>query len=104
VILFIKSKKNLFVCFRIPSPEELILVYGDTEGCVNILIFFAAREIFRLLTNVERRKGIPTITFDRFLDTYKCDYVRWQVHREWIGKRIVKRMKLQLILPCLSLI
>lgn len=71
---------------RIPSPEELLLVYGDTEGCVNILIFFAAREIFRLLTNVERRKGIPTITFDRFIDSFKCDYVRWQVHREWIGK------------------
>lgn len=54
---------------------------------MNILIFFAAREIFRLLTNVERRKGIPTITFDRFLDSFKCDYVRWKVHQEWIGKR-----------------
>ncbi|CAF4119032.1 unnamed protein product, partial [Adineta steineri] len=70
--------------YGIPSPDELLLVYGDTEGCINILIFFAAREIFRLLTNVERRKGIPTISFDRFLDSYKCDYVRWKVHREWI--------------------
>jgi len=94
-IILIKSNKIFLFVFRIPSPEELLLVYGDTEGCVNILIFFAAREIFRLLTNVERRKGIPTITFDRFLDTYKCDYVRWQVHREWIGKRIIIRMKLQ---------
>ncbi|UJR35207.1 hypothetical protein I4U23_027974 [Adineta vaga] len=70
--------------FGIPSADELILLYGDTEGCVNILIFFAAREVFRLLTNVERRKGIPTITLDRFLETFKCDYIRWQVHREWI--------------------
>lgn len=71
---------------RIPSPDELLLVYGDTEGCVNILIFFAAREILRLLTNAERKKGIPTMPFDRFLETFKCDYVRWQVHREWIGE------------------
>lgn len=65
----------------------MILLFGDTDGCVNILIFLAAREIFRLLTTLERRKGIPTVTFDRFLDSYKCDYIRWQVHREWIGKK-----------------
>jgi hypothetical protein len=78
--------KPFFLLIRTPSPDELILVYGDTDGCVNILIFLAAREIFRLLTTLERRKGIPTVSFDRFLDLYKCDYVRWQVHREWIGK------------------
>ncbi|CAF1479802.1 unnamed protein product, partial [Adineta ricciae] len=72
--------------YGIPSAEELLLVYGDTEGCVNILILFAAREILRLLTNAERKKGIPTMPFDRFLETFKCDYVRWQVHREWIGE------------------
>ncbi|CAF3319820.1 unnamed protein product [Rotaria socialis] len=70
--------------YGITTPDELLLVYGDTDGCVNILIFLAAREIFRLLTTLERRKGIPTVNFDRFLDSYKCDYVRWQVHREWI--------------------
>ena len=73
---------------RITSPDELLIIYGDTDGCVNILIFLAAREIFRLLTTLERRKGIPTVSFDRFLDAYKCDYIRWQVHREWIGKII----------------
>jgi hypothetical protein len=72
--------------YRVQGPDELILLYGDTDGCVNILIFLAAREIFRLLTTVERRKGIPTVNFDRFLDTYKCDYIRWQVHRGWIGE------------------
>ncbi len=59
---------------------------------MNVLIFLAAREIFRLLTTVERRKGIATVSFDRFLDSYKCDYVRWQVHREWIGnKKLIKK-------------
>lgn len=72
---------------RIPSPDELLLVYGDTDGCVNILIFLAAREIFRLLTTVDRVKGIATVSFHRFLENYKCDYVRWQVHREWIGEK-----------------
>jgi hypothetical protein len=76
----------LFYLNRTPSPDELILVYGDTDGCVNILTFLAAREIFRLLTTVDRVKGIATVSFHRFLDSYKCDYVRWQVHREWIGK------------------
>ena len=72
--------------FSVQGSDELILLYGDTDGCVNILIFLAAREIFRLLTTLERRKGIPTVSFDRFLDSYKCDYIRWQVHREWIGE------------------
>ena len=75
----------VFEWFRLQGSDELILLFGDTDGCVNILIFLAAREIFRLLTTLERRKGIPTVTFDRFLDSYKCDYIRWQVHREWIG-------------------
>ena len=81
---------------RTPSPDELILVYGDTDGCVNILTFLAAREIFRLLTTVDRVKGIATVSFHRFLDSYKCDYVRWQVHREWIGKN--KRNSLHLFI------
>lgn len=76
-----------FVYFRIQNKEELILVFGDTDGCVNIIIFLAARDTFRVLTTAERRKGIPTIKFDHFLDTHKCDYIRWKVHREWIGKR-----------------
>lgn len=81
-----------FYFVRSTSPDELILIYGDTDGCVNILIFLAAREIFRLLTTLERRKGIPTINFDRFIEAYKCDYVRWQVHQEWIGKKIFKKI------------
>ena len=77
---------NAIFHHRLQGPDELVLVYGDTDGCINILIFLAAREIFRLLTNLERRKGIPTVSFDRFLDSYKCDYIRWQIHREWIGE------------------
>ncbi|CAF2393437.1 unnamed protein product [Rotaria sp. Silwood2] len=85
--------------YGITSPDELLLIYGDTDGCVNILIFLAAREIFRLLTTLERRKGIPTVNFDRFLDAYKCDYVRWQVHREWI-EYIYYDSRLNQIISC----
>ncbi|CAF4550099.1 unnamed protein product [Rotaria sp. Silwood1] len=85
--------------YGITSPDELLLIYGDTDGCVNILIFLAAREIFRLLTTLERRKGIPTVNFDRFLDAYKCDYVRWKVHREWI-EYIYYDSRLNQIISC----
>ncbi|CAF0892614.1 unnamed protein product [Rotaria sordida] len=85
--------------YGITSPDELLIIYGDTDGCVNILIFLAAREIFRLLTTLERRKGIPTVIFDRFLDAYKCDYVRWQVHREWI-EYIYYDARLNQIISC----
>ncbi|CAF1114493.1 unnamed protein product [Didymodactylos carnosus] len=81
------------------TADELTLIYGDTDGCVNILILAAARETFRLLTTAEKKKGIATVGFEKFLDNYRCDYIRWQVHKEWI-EHIYFDQRLNQIISC----
>ncbi|CAF0881212.1 unnamed protein product [Didymodactylos carnosus] len=106
------AKSNDLQCTQISSLEsvpikihygtvsdELTLIYGDTDGCVNILIFAAARETFRLLTTAEKKKGIATVAFEKFLDNYRCDYIRWQVHKEWI-EHICFDSRLNQIISC----
>ena len=92
VYIYIYIHVYLFIqiLFSVVSPDKLIVFFGDKDGCINIFIIFPAREILRILTTFERRKGIPTISFDRFLTLFKrCDYVRWEVHKECIGNEII---------------
>ncbi|XP_073779939.1 cilia- and flagella-associated protein 337 isoform X1 [Danio rerio] len=78
------KKKDCFVSST--RPDECVIVYGDTEGCVNILLMKSIREKLRLWKRSPQVDNIPNISIDHAVESPEVTFIRWKVHQDWVSK------------------
>ncbi|CAF0745097.1 unnamed protein product [Brachionus calyciflorus] len=82
---------KLAYCYN--DKDDVTITYGDTDGCVNILIFNSIGETLRLWKTSPAIAQMPTIYLDKVLETPSVKYVRWKAHNDWVEQiRIDKRL------------
>ncbi|XP_067220491.1 cilia- and flagella-associated protein 337 [Chanodichthys erythropterus] len=75
---------NLDYCST--GPDDCIIVYGDTQGCVNILLITSIREKLRLWKRLPQVDNVPNIRLDRAVQSPEITFIRWKVHQDWVSK------------------
>ncbi|XP_051719029.1 WD repeat-containing protein 64 [Ctenopharyngodon idella] len=75
---------NLDYCST--GPDECIIVYGDAQGCVNILLITSIREKLRLWKRLPQVDNVPNISLDRAVQSPEITFIRWKVHQDWVSK------------------
>ncbi|XP_050985722.1 WD repeat-containing protein on Y chromosome isoform X1 [Labeo rohita] len=75
---------NLDYCST--GSDECIIVYGDTQGCVNILLMKSVREKLRLWKRLPQVDSVPNISIDHAVQSPEITFIRWKFHQDWVSK------------------
>ncbi|XP_055052839.2 cilia- and flagella-associated protein 337 isoform X1 [Misgurnus anguillicaudatus] len=75
---------NLDYCCT--GPDECLILYGDTEGCVNIILMTSVGETLRLWKNLPQLENMPNISLDHAVQYPDVTYMRWKIHQDWVSK------------------
>jgi len=73
---------TLDYCFT--GSDECLLLYGDSEGCICILIMKNVGELLRLWKKMPLVEGIANINIDSVAASENVKFVRWKVHNDWV--------------------
>ncbi|TRY54106.1 hypothetical protein DNTS_031156, partial [Danionella cerebrum] len=68
------------------GPDECIIVYGDSQGCVNIIVMNSVREKLRLWKRLPQIDGMPNININHAVESPEVIFIRWKVHQDWVSK------------------
>ncbi|KAL6471410.1 hypothetical protein MHYP_G00200600 [Metynnis hypsauchen] len=66
------------------GPDECVIVYGDVQGCVNIILMTSVGETLRLWKKLPRVENVPSIGIDHAVQSPNMTYIRWKVHQDWV--------------------
>ncbi|KAI3389231.1 hypothetical protein SNEBB_007780 [Seison nebaliae] len=67
------------------SNEEVTIFYGDTYGCVNVILVRNVGENLRVWKKLSKIDGIPSVTLETIISSkYRCEYLRWFVHKDLV--------------------
>ncbi|KAG7243082.1 hypothetical protein INR49_016457 [Caranx melampygus] len=66
------------------GPDKCCILYGDTEGCVTIILISSAGDTLRLWNKLPKVENIPSITMDNAVVSPNVVFVRWKVHHDWV--------------------
>uniref|UniRef100_A0A3P9I618 WD40 repeat domain 95 n=1 Tax=Oryzias latipes TaxID=8090 RepID=A0A3P9I618_ORYLA len=65
------------------GPDKCCVLYGDTEGCVNI--FLISSVSWNVLPKME---NVPTITVSSAVLSPDVTFIRWKAHSGWVTKQL----------------
>ncbi|KAK6493756.1 WD repeat-containing protein 49-like isoform X2 [Huso huso] len=68
------------------DKDECILLYGDDQGCVNIIIITRVGETLRNWSKSQPVEGIPSVSIEAITEGGAVSYTRWKVHNDWVTK------------------
>ncbi|XP_069131359.1 LOW QUALITY PROTEIN: cilia- and flagella-associated protein 337-like [Argopecten irradians] len=66
------------------GTDECLILYGDSLGCINILLVDSAGECLRTWKKAPKHDGIASVSLDSVIKIQKVQYLRWQVHGDWV--------------------
>ncbi|XP_066517202.1 cilia- and flagella-associated protein 337 isoform X2 [Hoplias malabaricus] len=66
------------------GPDECTIVYGDAQGCVNIILMISVGETLRLWKKLPKVENVPSIGIDHAVLSPNLTYIRWKVHQDWV--------------------
>ncbi|XP_036453237.1 WD repeat-containing protein on Y chromosome [Colossoma macropomum] len=66
------------------GPDECTIVYGDVQGCVNIILMTSVGETLRLWKKLPKVENVPSIGIDHAVQSPNMTYIRWKVHQDWV--------------------
>ncbi|XP_056229293.1 WD repeat-containing protein on Y chromosome isoform X2 [Seriola aureovittata] len=66
------------------GPDKCCILYGDTEGCVTIILISSAGDTLRLWNKLTKAENIPSIAIDNAVVSPNVTFVRWKVHNDWV--------------------
>uniref|UniRef100_A0A2C9LTC0 Uncharacterized protein n=1 Tax=Biomphalaria glabrata TaxID=6526 RepID=A0A2C9LTC0_BIOGL len=67
--------------------DECLILFGDNVGCVNIFVIKSAGECLRTWKKMPVPDGfIATIHLDAVISGFNVNFIRWQVHEDWVGQ------------------
>nr|XP_020644216.1 WD repeat-containing protein on Y chromosome-like [Pogona vitticeps] len=73
---------NVEYCYT--DHDECMILYGDDEGCVNILLLCSVGEILRTWKKLPKLENLPNISLQNAALSPNVTYIRWKVHGDWI--------------------
>ncbi|KAF7700317.1 hypothetical protein HF521_003275 [Silurus meridionalis] len=66
------------------GPDECAIIYGDTQGCVNIILMTSVGETLRMWKKLTKVENVPNISIDFAVQSPNVTYIRWKVHQDWV--------------------
>nr|XP_020468764.1 WD repeat-containing protein on Y chromosome-like [Monopterus albus]XP_020468765.1 WD repeat-containing protein on Y chromosome-like [Monopterus albus] len=66
------------------GPDKCCIVYGDTEGCVTIILISFVGDTLRLWNKLPRMRNMPNIAIENAVLSPNVTFVRWKVHHDWV--------------------
>ncbi|XP_058269068.1 WD repeat-containing protein on Y chromosome [Hemibagrus wyckioides] len=66
------------------GPDECAIIYGDTQGCVNIILMTSVGETLRMWKKLTKVENVPSIGIDYAVQSPNVTYIRWKVHQDWV--------------------
>ncbi|XP_044058809.1 WD repeat-containing protein on Y chromosome [Siniperca chuatsi] len=66
------------------GPDKCCILYGDTEGCVTIILISSVGDTLRLWNKLPKVVNIPNIAIDNAVLSPNVTFVRWKVHQDWV--------------------
>ncbi|XP_076467714.1 cilia- and flagella-associated protein 337-like [Babylonia areolata] len=65
--------------------DECLILYGDTQGCINIFVVRSTGECLRTWKKMPKQDGfIASISLDAVANGPNVQFIRWQVHGDWV--------------------
>ncbi|KAJ7393062.1 hypothetical protein OS493_008360 [Desmophyllum pertusum] len=70
------------------GQDECIILYGDSQGCVNIFIMNSVGETLRNWKKMPKVEGIASVNIDSVVnsDNGRFSCIRWKVHEDWVSQ------------------
>ncbi|XP_066286244.1 cilia- and flagella-associated protein 337-like isoform X2 [Branchiostoma lanceolatum] len=68
------------------GPAECLVLFGDSEGCVNIVVIQNTGETLRNWKKFPKTEGIASVNVEVVANGSFTKYIRWKVHRDWVGQ------------------
>ncbi|XP_022086406.1 WD repeat-containing protein on Y chromosome-like isoform X1 [Acanthaster planci] len=66
--------------------DECLIMYGDSEGCINIIIINGTGETLRTWKKMPKTEGIASVTLEKVAHSPLTRFVRWKVHNDWVAE------------------
>ncbi|XP_053729182.1 WD repeat-containing protein 64 [Synchiropus splendidus] len=66
------------------GKDQCCIVYGDAEGCVNIILISSVLDTLRLWNKFPMVDNMPSIAIDRAVLSANVRFVRWKAHQDWV--------------------
>ncbi|CAL8347862.1 unnamed protein product [Arctogadus glacialis] len=76
----------LMLDYCLTGADECSILYGDCQGCVNIILMSSVGETLRLWKNLPKTENVPTITLEHATMSSNVTFIRWKVHQDWVTK------------------
>ncbi|KYO26388.1 testis-expressed sequence 26 protein isoform B [Alligator mississippiensis] len=66
------------------DTDECMILYGDDQGCVNILLMSSVGELLRTWKKLPKDESLPNIGLESAVCSLNVTYIRWKVHGDWV--------------------
>ncbi|XP_032170511.1 WD repeat-containing protein on Y chromosome-like [Mustela erminea] len=73
---------KLDYCYE--DPDKCLILYGDDQGCVNILSLASVGELLRTWKKLPQIENMPNISINHAVISPNVNYIRWKVHGDWV--------------------
>ncbi|KAK5868875.1 hypothetical protein PBY51_009851 [Eleginops maclovinus] len=70
--------------FGCTGPDKCCIVYGDTDGCVTIMLISSVGDTLRLWNKLPKVENMPNIAIDNAVLSPNVTFIRWKVHQDWV--------------------
>ncbi|XP_077197934.1 cilia- and flagella-associated protein 337-like isoform X2 [Paroedura picta] len=76
----------LHVDYCYTNPDECMILYGDDQGCVNILLLQSVGELLRTWNKLPKMEHLPHVSLEHAALSPNVTYIRWKVHGDWVSQ------------------
>ncbi|XP_034557358.1 WD repeat-containing protein on Y chromosome [Notolabrus celidotus] len=66
------------------GADKCCIVYGDTEGCVTIILLSSVADTLRIWNEFPKVEDVPNVPLDIAVLSPNVTLVRWKVHQDWV--------------------
>ncbi|XP_072433361.1 cilia- and flagella-associated protein 337 [Chiloscyllium punctatum] len=66
------------------GEDDCMILYGDNQGCINILLLTSVGETLRTWKKWPRVDNFPTISIENSSLSPNVTCIRWKVHEDWV--------------------
>ncbi|KAJ7995130.1 hypothetical protein DPEC_G00241370, partial [Dallia pectoralis] len=68
------------------GPDACYILYGDAQGCVNIVLITSVGETLRMWKKSPTVENVPSVGIDNAVLSPNVTYIQWKVHQDWVTK------------------
>ncbi|XP_078533773.1 cilia- and flagella-associated protein 337-like [Lissotriton helveticus] len=70
--------------WSVRGKEECIIIFGDEQGCVNIILASFMAETLRNWSKCPLVDDIPSASLENVMESEYTTFIRWKIHNDWV--------------------